>query len=547
MAKGMDRYGRGALSAKGAPSNLILTPEQIAAWNISRLNFTYPQEMVRAGLAKYRTTVLFGGNFSAKTFINVESCVECCLGGFPWARPPVNVMLLGLAAEEAREAFQEYIELFVPPDMVIRSTTREELTKVVRFKNGSKLVTRTAGQGRENLQGSRLHMVGIDEEPPWSVFKELRMRLRADAQMRILITMTPLKGYSLVYKNLVQRKEELGVRVIQAAIFENGTAPCQTCGLNRQEYAERLGGMDKVGTPLAWALCHRCRGYGVEPRVSQVEVDEIEALYQDVPAELSARLYGTWSDLMSNKVLTADDVAMLESKIKEPTILDDGTKVWSLPQPGKQYVVGVDTGGGRGYDETVIDVYEAYSGEQVAQWCDKDTPEFMAATQVRDLVKDYNNAMVWVEIPGPGYALLEALKALGTFRYYEQRRYDRAHREVVDQRIGWHSSVRGRDMILRNLLMALRTGELTIRDAETVAQLKMLSEDGRTHKLEVPEHYHDDRIFGAAGAHECRLTYYFGRATKGPVQSALQKWMTERYSLAQDRKQKKIHPYMFSD
>ncbi|HUW34025.1 MAG TPA: terminase family protein [Planctomycetota bacterium] len=535
MARRAAGYSRGALSPEAQRA-------EIKNWTISQLQFTHPQKAVRQALYEHNTVVMFGGNFSAKTFLGVEIAVEACLGGFSWCPTPANVMLVGLAAKEAREAFQEYIELFVPPGEIIRSTTREELTDVIRFRNGSKLVIRTAGQGRENFQGSRMHLIVFDEEPPWAIYKEARMRLRADSKLRILFTMTPLKGFTQVYKNLIQRKEKLNVAVVQASIFENGTPGCCTCGKTREQYEELLGGPNAIGTPDAWAQCRRCRGYGVEPRVSQEEVEEIELLYDG--AEKMSRLYGEWGDLRANRIFTKEEIDVMRESCLPGSEGPDGSIIYEPPKPGRRYLCSVDTGEGRGNDETVITIIDAAAGTQVATWCNRHTSVEMAAAQVVDMANDYNRCKIWVEIPGPGYGMIECLKALGWTNFYEQRKYDHRRKMVVDNKIGWHSSPRGRDMILRNMIIGLRKGELTIRDIGLVNQLEMLAHNIEKKRLDVPDDYNDDRIFAFAGAREGVLAYYYSDYLPKKKLNAVDEWRRERLQHLQNaRKDTAQHPY----
>ena len=65
----------------------------------------------------------------------------------------------------------------------------------------SKIGFRTCDQGREKFQGASLDYVWFDEEPPYDIYQECRMRV-LDKCGEIFGTMTPLKGLTWVYNQI---------------------------------------------------------------------------------------------------------------------------------------------------------------------------------------------------------------------------------------------------------------------------------------------------------------------------------------------------------
>ena len=65
----------------------------------------------------------------------------------------------------------------------------------------SKIGFKTCDQGREKFQGTSLDYVWFDEEPPYEIYQECRMRV-LDRCGEIFGTMTPLKGLTWVYHQI---------------------------------------------------------------------------------------------------------------------------------------------------------------------------------------------------------------------------------------------------------------------------------------------------------------------------------------------------------
>lgn len=75
----------------------------------------------------------------------------------------------------------------------------------------SSLYFKSYKQGREKFQGARCNLIHLDEEPPKDVYTECAMRL-ADVdgvgQGRLILTMTPLKGYTEMMSYFLEQRTE---------------------------------------------------------------------------------------------------------------------------------------------------------------------------------------------------------------------------------------------------------------------------------------------------------------------------------------------------
>jgi hypothetical protein len=85
------------------------------------------------------------------------------------------------------------------------------------------------------------------------------------------------------------------------------------------------------------------------------------------------------------------------------------TQIWLPPQPGRSYIVGVDTaGGGSRGDYSAVQVIERESGLQCAEVQEKLAPQQLAALTVA-LATEYNHATIAVERNNHGSAVLAHL------------------------------------------------------------------------------------------------------------------------------------------
>ena len=223
-------------------------------------------------------------------------------------------MLVGLAKSQARDAMQNYLRELIPPSQIHNATKREGLWEIVELCNGSKLTVYTVGQGEDTHQGGRRSLIVYDEQPTQAVVEEGLFRFREDMESKILITMTPTKGKSWVYDELILKADEKQIALVHASVFENGVnlctvcdkrdkacecevsqyrrLECQTCNHDRKWWDDELMrlGLQRQ-TEAADEQCWRCRTYGVEPRLSAKKVRSAEQRVTD-PKRLAMRLHG---------------------------------------------------------------------------------------------------------------------------------------------------------------------------------------------------------------------------------------------------------------
>ena len=158
---------------------------------------------------------VFGGNRSGKTECGAVEAVWLARGIHPFRenKKDVSGWVVSLSKQVQRDVAQAKVLHYLRPDFIEkivmtsgRSDSAENgiidfiLVKNV-FGGLSKIGFKSCDQGREKFQGSSLDFVWFDEEPPFDIYQECRMRV-LDREGIVFGTMTPLKGLTWVYNQI---------------------------------------------------------------------------------------------------------------------------------------------------------------------------------------------------------------------------------------------------------------------------------------------------------------------------------------------------------
>jgi len=247
--------------------------------------------------------LLLGGNQVGKTMAACAELIHRCLGTHPYIQtdpPPIQAFLITHSHQQSI-TIQEKLYNMCPknelhPDCeFVPGRGFRGIHPVIRFRNGSLIMVKTANQGL-GLASSTISYVAIDEPVGAEVWGELAARvLRGGAGGKtgtIGITMTPV-GQDVSYlKKLV----------------DDGTVSCHNAPLTVEQT-----------TPI-----------GLAPLIAQSTIDRIAQTY--LPIDRAARLNGDWA------------VGVPEGRVFDQF---DDNMISSLPAPpGGQYEfgIGVDHG-----------------------------------------------------------------------------------------------------------------------------------------------------------------------------------------------------------
>lgn len=162
---------------------------------------------------------VFGGNRSGKTECGAVEVVYMARGCHPFRKieKATNGWVVSLSTQVQRDVAQSKILNYLNPewieDVVMLSGRKDNyangvidyiLVKNV-FGSISKIGFKSCDQGREKFQGTSLDYVWFDEEPPYDIYAECRMRV-LDKNGDIFATMTPLKGMTFVYDDIYMNR-----------------------------------------------------------------------------------------------------------------------------------------------------------------------------------------------------------------------------------------------------------------------------------------------------------------------------------------------------
>ena len=159
-----------------------------------------------------RNRWVFGGNRSGKTECGAVETVWIARGIHPYRENRKNAIgwVVSVSYEVQREVAQskilQYLRREWIEDVIMHTGNKGNPnsgvidTILVRnvFGGISKICFKSADQGRDKFQGASLDFVWFDEEPPYDVYEECKMRV-LDKKGDVYGTMTPLKGLTWVH------------------------------------------------------------------------------------------------------------------------------------------------------------------------------------------------------------------------------------------------------------------------------------------------------------------------------------------------------------
>ena len=163
---------------------------------------------------------VFGGNRTGKTECGAVETIWLLRGIHPFRqnKKDVSGWAVSLSTQVQRDVAQSKILSYLNPswieDIVMLSGKKDNPSSGVIdkiyiknvFGGTSVLGFKSCDQGREKFQGTSLDFVWFDEEPPYDIYLECKMRV-LDRCGEIFGTMTPLKGLTWVYDEIYLNKK----------------------------------------------------------------------------------------------------------------------------------------------------------------------------------------------------------------------------------------------------------------------------------------------------------------------------------------------------
>ena len=178
------------------------------------------QKQIEFHKAKQKNRWVFGGNRTGKTECGAVETVWLLRGIHPYKQNKKDMMgwAVSLSTQVQRDVAQSKILSYLNPswiaDIVMLSGKKDSPSSGVNdkiyikkvFGGISVLGFKSCDQSREKFQGTSLDFVWFDEEPPYDIYLECKMRV-LDRCGEIFGTMTPLKGLTWVYDEIYLNKK----------------------------------------------------------------------------------------------------------------------------------------------------------------------------------------------------------------------------------------------------------------------------------------------------------------------------------------------------
>lgn len=154
--------------------------------------------------AANKTKGIFGGNRSGKTEEGAEYVIRKCLNKKKqrwWAVAETFPDSVNIQQRKAWDLVPKTCIKYGRYDEINGFTNRKLL-----FNNGSMIVFKSYDQRREAFQSDDIDGIWNDEEPPYDIYREQRMRL-LDRNGEMIITMTSLKGITDLVRDVFEEHE----------------------------------------------------------------------------------------------------------------------------------------------------------------------------------------------------------------------------------------------------------------------------------------------------------------------------------------------------
>ena len=145
--------------------------------------------------------------------------------------------------------------------------------------------------------------------------------------------------------------------------------------------------------------------------------------------------------------------------------------IWEKPLKGFKYVIGVDPAEGRGGDNSVIEVFNAHTGVQAAEFASNYTPPNKLADMAIEIGNMYNKAFIVVEANNHGHAVIQSMRTR-YWNMYRRETIDKITKEKV-QILGWSTNGTTKPLLVDNLEESTREQSIAINSEELLKEMKV--------------------------------------------------------------------------
>jgi hypothetical protein len=186
--------------------------------------------------------------------------------------------------------------------------------------------------------------------------------------------------------------------------------------------------------------------------------------------------------------------------------------IWREPVDGREYIMGIDCSAGLGgdNDNSVIQVIDAVTCEQVCEFYSNLCPPYNFSQIVSQVGRLYNNAMIVVEDNGGyGTSILDKLQ----HDFFYENLFECSQGTSKNPKPGIKTTHSNRPKFLELIQTRLINKSMAIRSKRLVKELKGFVWNSATKKAEASKGFHDDAIMAMCLALYARET----RQRGGPI------------------------------
>ena len=200
--------------------------------------------------------------------------------------------------------------------------------------------------------------------------------------------------------------------------------------------------------------------------------------------------YGNSFVASSGSLISPEYFKRLEFDLATPIQAVKNTRIFNLPERGRQYIATADCADGGGDFSTIsmIDITE-FPYKQVAVYADNTISHLSFPNIIHQLCEKYNNADVLVESNDIGKTILHILN------------YDIDYDNIIHtfkksggSELGQRTTKRTKALGCSRLKDMIESKGIIIQDADTLAELRHFKLKGASYEAEIG--YHDDLVMG---------------------------------------------------
>ena len=172
-------------------------------------------------------------------------------------------------------------------------------------------------------------------------------------------------------------------------------------------------------------------------------------------------------------------------------------QIFVMPEKTKNYVIGADISEGKGEkgDYSVASIWDAQTGEQVAEFRSKNTDPDIFAMELKKGGVYYNTALIAPERNAAGFSVISDL--------WNDYNYPRIYQEVKEndkfisetkENLGFRTNRKTRQQIIDLTKRAIRLGTIKINSLTCIEESLAFEYDNQG-RAEHPQGKHDDTVF----------------------------------------------------